>query len=296
MMNHSDELLYQYIMDHSSTITERWLALREKVDGSIYSVENLDEVEELLRKQNTLTIKTVTSILLDDQTIFMEHRERWALIVAKSRIESETPIYEVLDALNKVRVTYWAFMKDYMLQEELAITKEMIIRWSHLIHAAFDQLNREFTEQYYRLTEKKLIAQQALINEIGSPVIPIVDSIAVLPLIGEIDTFRAKEILNLTPAKCIERNVSHLFIDLSGVLFLDTMVAHQIYQLISTLNLLGIQATISGIRPEVAQTSIQLDVDFSHVRTHSTLKQALIEQGIKLYEKNEKMNKKNQTP
>ncbi|WP_311381008.1 hypothetical protein [Bacillus sp. ISL-57] len=51
----------------------------------------------------------------------------------------------------------------------------------------------------------------------------------------------------------------------------DTMVAKQIYQLISTLNLLGIQSTISGIRTEVAQTSIGLD--FSQVSTHSTLKQ-----------------------
>ena len=63
------------------------------------------------------------------------------------------------------------------------------------------------------------------------------------------------------------------------------MVAQQIYQLISTLNLLGIQSTISGIRPEVAQTSIQLGLDFSQVSTHSTLKQALSKQGIKLYEK-----------
>ncbi|MGE7604255.1 STAS domain-containing protein [Peribacillus sp. NPDC097675] len=288
-MNHSDGLLYQYIMDHSSTITERWLDLREKVDGSIYSVDNQDEVEELLRTQNTLTIKTVTSTLLDDQTTFMENMERWALIVAKSRVESETPIYEVLDAINKVRVIYWSFMEEYMLQEEPIITKEMIIRWSHLIHAAFDRLNIEFTEQYYRLTEKKLTAQQEIINEIGAPVIPIVDAIAVLPLIGEIDAIRAKEILNLTPSKCIERNVSHLFIDLSGVSFLDHIVAHQIFQLINTLNLLGIESTISGIRPEVAQTSIQLDVDFSNVRTYSTLKQALIKQGVKLHEKKEKI-------
>jgi rsbT co-antagonist protein RsbR len=63
------------------------------------------------------------------------------------------------------------------------------------------------------------------------------------------------------------------------------MVAQQIYQLISTLNLLGIQSTISGIRPEVARASIQLGLDFSLVSTHSTLKQALSKQGIKLYEK-----------
>ncbi|WP_057914076.1 STAS domain-containing protein [Peribacillus muralis] len=284
-MEKVDGVLYRYILDHSSTITETWLALREKQAGSIYSVDTDVKVEELLRKQNTLTIKTVTSALLEDKNSFIENMEQWAAMVAKSRVESDTPIYEVLEALNKVRETYWDFITDHMLKDNNGITKDTIIRWSRLINHAFDQLNREFTEQYYLLTKKRLLAQQNLINELGSPVIPIVDAIAVLPLIGEIDTYRAKEILNATPSKCISKNVSHLFIDLSGVTLLDTMVAHQVFELISTLKLLGIQSTISGIRPEVAQTSIQLGLDFSEVSTHSTLKQALSKQGIKLYER-----------
>ncbi|MGE7906313.1 STAS domain-containing protein [Peribacillus sp. NPDC094092] len=283
-MDKIDENLYRYILDNSSKITENWLALREKQSGSIYSMDINAEIEKLLREQNTLTIKTVTSALLEDKTAFIDTMEQWATLVAKSRVESDTPIYEVLEALNKVRETYWAFITDYMLMDT-EITKDIIIRWSGLINRAFDQLNREFTEQYYLLTKVRLLAQQELINELGAPVIPIVDAIAVLPLIGEIDTFRAKEILNATPSKCISKNVTHLFIDLSGVALLDTMVAQQIYQLISTLNLLGIQSTISGIRPEVAQTSIQLGLDFSQVSTHSTLKQALSKQGINLYEK-----------
>ncbi|MCK1994651.1 STAS domain-containing protein [Peribacillus muralis] len=284
-MEKVDGILYRYILDHSSTITETWLALREKQAGSIYSVDTDVKVEELLREQNTLTIKTVTSALLEDKNSFIENMEQWAAMVAKSRVESDTPIYEVLEALNKVRETYWDFITDHMLKDNNGITKDTIIRWSRLINHAFDQLNREFTEQYYLLTKKRLLAQQDLINELGSPVIPIVDAIAVLPLIGEIDTYRAKEILNATPSKCISKNVSHLFIDLSGVTLLDTMVAHQVFELISTLKLLGIQSTISGIRPEVAQTSIQLGLDFSEVSTHSTLKQALSKQGIKLYER-----------
>ncbi|MFE4704911.1 STAS domain-containing protein [Peribacillus simplex] len=283
-MDKIDENLYRYILDNSSKITENWLALREKQSGSIYSMDSNVEIEKLLREQNTLTIKTVTSALLEDKTAFIDTMEQWATLVAKSRVESDTPIYEVLEALNKVRETYWAFITDYMLMDK-GITKDTIIRWSRLINGAFDQLNREFTEQYYLLTKERLLAQQELINELGAPVIPIVDAIAVLPLIGEIDTYRAKEILNATPSKCISKNVTHLFIDLSGVSLLDTMVAQQIYQLISTLNLLGIQSTISGIRPDVAQTSIQLGLDFSQVSTHSTLKQALSKQGIKLYEK-----------
>ncbi|WP_285768031.1 STAS domain-containing protein [Peribacillus sp. SI8-4] len=283
-MEKVDEILYRYILDHSSTITEKWLSLREKQAGSIYSVDTDAKVEELLRKQNTLTIKTVTSALLEDKSSFIENMEEWAIMVAKSRVESDTPIYEVLEALNKVRETYWDFITDHMLKDDNNISKDMIIRWSRLFNQAFDQLNREFTEQYYLLTKKRLLAQQNLINELGSPIIPIVDAMAVLPLIGEIDTYRAKEILDTTPSKCISKNVSHLFIDLSGVTLLDTMVAQQVFELISTLNLLGIKSTISGIRPEVAQTAIQLGLDFSQVSTYSTLKQALSKQGIQLYE------------
>lgn len=284
-MDKIDEKLYRYILDNSSKITENWLALREKQFGSIYSMDSNEEIEKLLREQNTLTIKTVTSALLEDKTVFIETMEQWATLVAKSRVESDTPIYEVLEALNKVREAYWGFITDYMLKDDTGITKATIIRWSRLINRAFDQLNREFTEQYYLLTKERLLAQQDLINELGAPVIPIIDAIAVLPLIGDIDTYRAKGILDTTPSKCISKNISHLFIDLSGVSLLDTMVAQQIYQLIGTLNLLGIQSTISGIRPEVAQTSIQLGLDFSQVSTHSTLKQALSKQGIKLYER-----------
>ncbi|MDM5210018.1 STAS domain-containing protein [Peribacillus sp. NJ4] len=284
-MDKIDENLYRYILDNSSKITENWLALREKQFGSIYSMDSNEEIEKLLREQNTLTIKTVTSALLEDKTVFIETMEQWATLVAKSRVESDTPIYEVLEALNKVREAYWSFITDYMLKDDTGITKATIIRWSRLINRAFDQLNREFTEQYYLLTKERLLAQQDLINELGAPVIPIIDAIAVLPLIGDIDTYRAKGILDTTPSKCISKNISHLFIDLSGVSLLDTMVAQQIYQLISTLNLLGIQSTIFGIRPEVAQTSIQLGLDFSQVSTHSTLKQALSKQGIKLYER-----------
>ncbi|WP_340372522.1 STAS domain-containing protein [Peribacillus sp. FSL E2-0218] len=282
-MEKVDGILYRYILDHSSTITDKWLALREKQVGSIYSVDTDAEVEELLRKQNTLTIKTVTSALLEDKNSFIENMEHWATMVAKSRVESDTPIYEVLEALNKVRETYWDFITDHMLKDDNKIPKDTIIRWSRLINQAFDQLNREFTEQYYLLTQKRLLAQQDLITELGSPVIPIVDAMAVLPLIGEIDTHRAKEIMDTTPSKCISKNISHLFIDLSGVTLLDTMVAQQVFELISTLKLLGIQSTISGIRPEVAQTSIQLGLDFSQVSTYSTLKQALSKQGVKLY-------------
>ncbi len=41
------------------------------------------------------------------------------------------------------------------------------------------------------------------------------------------------------------------------------MVAHQVFKIIEALDLLGVKTMLIGIRPEVAQTMIQLGIDFS---------------------------------
>ncbi|MDQ7862167.1 STAS domain-containing protein [Peribacillus frigoritolerans] len=54
-----------------------------------------------------------------------------------------------------------------------------------------------------------------------------------------------------TPYKsALKKNVTRLFIDLSGVHAIDSGSAHQLSQLIESLHLIGIQTTLSGLRPE----------------------------------------------
>lgn len=79
---------------------------------------------------------------------------------------------------------------------------------------------------------------------------------------------------------CREK-ITSLVVDLSGVPIVDTMVAQQLYNLSKTLFLLGVKAVFSGIRPDVAQTSIQLGLDFSEYETYGTLKQALENMGVR---------------
>ena len=77
------------------------------------------------------------------------------------------------------------------------------------------------------------------------------------------------------PKRCVELDITHLFIDLSGVSLIDTMVANHFYQLMQVLDLLGIESTLTGIRPEIAQTSVQLGLDFSKINTYSSLQLAI---------------------
>lgn len=51
---------------------------------------------------------------------------------------------------------------------------------------------------------------------------------------------------------------------------IDTMVAHQLFSLIEALRLIGVSSTLSGIRPEIAQTAVQLGLSFEDISLRST--------------------------
>jgi len=74
--------LYNYILEHSPPISERWFSLKEEENGSMYSSKVSPHVKELLKKQHTFTIQTVMSAFLDDQQIFASNLSKWAIEVA----------------------------------------------------------------------------------------------------------------------------------------------------------------------------------------------------------------------
>jgi rsbT co-antagonist protein RsbR len=271
--------LYKAIVENKTALADQWLKMRKKRPNSIYSADADEKYEKLLRKQNALTTKTIASSLLDDKEEYHENLEQWATIVAQSRADLGTPIYEVLEAVHQFRLVIMDFLDRYVEEEEDSITKQHLQNWNHSIHSAFDFMIQEFSKAYYQITRERMKAQHELIAELGAPVIPLGDTIAVLPLIGDIDTDRAKRIMDTVPAKCIEKQVDKLCIDLSGVLVVDTMVAQQIFSIIQVLSLLGIKTFLSGIKPEVAMTSVHLGIDFKGINTFNTLQQALQKMG-----------------
>lgn len=279
MTEHMNKKLYKALMENKTALADQWLKLREKRPNSIYSADADEKYEVLLKEQNAWTTKTIASSLLDDKTEYQMNLEHWATTVAQSRADMGTPIYEVLEAVHQFRAVIMDFLDTYVAEHEEAITKQHLLKWNHSIHSAFDVLVKEFSKMYYRITRDRMKAQHELIAELGAPIIPIGDTIAVMPLIGDIDTERATRIMETVPAKCIEKQVDMLCIDLSGVPIVDTMVAQQIYLIIQTLSLLGIKTALSGIRPEVAMTSVQLGIDLKDIKTFSTLQQALQKMG-----------------
>jgi rsbT co-antagonist protein RsbR len=276
-----DQLLHDYIITHSAELTEKWLKLRRKLRGRFYSADQLsEEMKRLLIEQHTFTNTVIASAFLEDPAVFQHNKEKWAAQVAKSRVEQDAEVHEVVEAIGNSRTVFWEAVTRFMDEHQDIVTNEDARRWNHLVNGSFDQLMTDFTEQFQKLMIARLSSQQELISELSCPVILIADTIGTLPLIGSIDTRRARVILESVPENCVAKRITNLVIDLSGVPIVDTMVAQQLYMLSKTLFLLGIRTVFSGIRPDVAQTSIQLGLDFSEYQTYGSLEQALASMGV----------------
>lgn len=274
-----DQALYEAIRLNAADISKKWFEARKKTGRSVYAKNAGSVIQKELKEQHLFTIHTIASGFLPDQTLFEQNLKEWTEIVVNTRLEWDTPIYEVIAAINKTRNLMWDFITEYSLEKE-DIDKKDILNWSAVYHSILDTLVIEFSTRYYYLTRSRLQGQEQLIEEIDAPIIPVSKRISILPLIGAMDEKRAKSLLESIPVKCAKQQVEHLVIDFSGMKVIDTFVANQLFGLTQSLQLLGIQTVVSGMRPETAQTAIQLGLDFSRLETFHGLPQALTYLGV----------------
>jgi len=278
-LDKKDRALYEAIRSEAANISQKWFDTRQKTDGTVYAKNADSLIQKKLKEQHLFTIQTIASGFLPDQEIFNENLQKWTEIVVNTRIEWDTPIYEVIAAINKTRNLVWDFITEYSLAHD-EIGKTEILHWSAVYHPILDMLVSEFSTRYYQMTRSRLHGQEQLIEEIDFPIIPVAAGIAVLPLIGAMDEKRASLLLESIPIKCVQKQVTHLVMDFSGMKVIDTFVANQLFGLTQALQLLGIETALSGMRPETAQTAIQLGLNFGQLKTFHGLPQALAELGF----------------
>ena len=133
----------------------------------------------------------------------------------------------------------------------------------------------EQRETRLALTLEDLRASQEAFRELSAPVIPVLPGVLVAPLIGVLDSARATELTNNVLAMVEREHAHHVIFDITGVPLVDTHVAQVLLQTTTAVRLLGAQAFLVGIRPEVAQTMVALNLDIGALRSYSTLRDAI---------------------
>lgn len=124
-------------------------------------------------------------------------------------------------------------------------------------------------------------AQQQLIEKVhvlSMPIIPVLDGVIVVPLIGALDEqWRAEFLHRLLQG--IERHRARIaLLDLTGLSTLDLEAASVVAHAVQSARLLGADVMLVGVRPETAQALVTLNLDLRMVRTAPTLASALAHQ------------------
>jgi rsbT co-antagonist protein RsbR len=127
-----------------------------------------------------------------------------------------------------------------------------------------------------RLQQEIIEAQQRAIRELSSPVIPIMDRIIVLPLIGSIDSLRARDITRNLLAGISQHRAKVVILDITGVSIMDTGVVNYLNKTIQAARLKGAQTIVTGMSGAVAETIVDLGIDWSTVQALSDLQTGLI--------------------
>ncbi|XKH50507.1 STAS domain-containing protein [Chryseomicrobium palamuruense] len=266
--------LYEFIRDRADELTENWYNSLDKDRNGVYGTQNPDEIK-LLKAQNK-SFHLLFAKLFDPEMInYDEEVHRWVDSISKDTAHQMTPLEEIIAEFFRIETQYMQLIEKYVIAHADQFSAIEVMKWSKGVTDSVNGIILEFTHKHMEAAEKRLNAQQEMIVEMSAPVIRLTDRIGLLPLIGEITTYRAQVIFEKALTQCAEKKFERLFIDLSGVPIIDTMVAHQIFQLIKGLRLIGVQTSLSGMSPEIAQTAVHLGLDFKDIKMHSSLSRAL---------------------
>lgn len=272
---HRNQKLYHYLVENSWQMSEDWYCMIEDQDpDSIYSTDD-PVVIQTLKEQNQDYILRLHKLFLEKEEKFVSEFKVWSEELARDQKHLDTPVHYVVREFMRTQEVYQKYMKKFYKENIETVSVDQLLCWIDVIRRVVNLSIFIYIDEAHKNTTKQITAQKNIINELSSPVILLQNNTALLPLIGDIDTARAKHILENTLKQCAKLEVEHLCIDLSGVAIIDTMVAHEIFHLIKALKLLGVQSTLSGIRPEIAQTAIQLGLDFKNVNMTASLASAL---------------------
>ncbi|MFB1051269.1 PAS domain-containing protein [Paraliobacillus sp. JSM ZJ581] len=123
--------------------------------------------------------------------------------------------------------------------------------------------------------ERLLAAALAEMDQLSTPIVPIAESIAVLPLIGHIHHTRMEKLTAAISNYLSTSKDEYLILDLSGLYEVDTYVAASILKLYDLTDLIGTQLILTGIRPELALKTAEIGEKLKIMRTYMTVKDAM---------------------
>ena len=145
------------------------------------------------------------------------------------------------------------------------------------MNAMLDFAMASLGEAYLETKEEIIREQQEAIREISTPVLQVHDRLLIIPVVGVVDTHRARLLTEGLLRAVRDRRAKGVVMDITGVPIVDSKVANHIAQACEAARLMGCRVVLTGISPEIAQTLVTIGAELRGVRTLGDLQSGIEE-------------------
>ncbi|WCL82386.1 protoglobin domain-containing protein [Saprospira sp. CCB-QB6] len=172
---------------------------------------------------------------------------------------------------------YLAFQNYYhqevqdLFEREGLLTLSLLKTYRKLTGIAISTL----TDGYSKAQEELLQEKEETLSAMSTPITPLWEGILLLPLVGFLDSERARQVLNAMLEAIAEKNAKVFILDIRGIAVMDSEVANALIKMSKAAKLMGCQAMLSGISGNVAQTIVDIGLDIQEIQTHGNMLNAL---------------------
>jgi rsbT co-antagonist protein RsbR len=251
-------LIVARMRDQQEKILSRW------VDLVVTSVRGRISAGEVRRELDDLYALVLSVLSAADDEAMGELRATLDEL-SRSRVRNGfTPSETALSVLS---------LKDAVF--ELAAESPDLVAEFLVLSRLVDDLALHTFETYSAAREQIITDQNVALLELSTPVVRLWDGVLAVPLVGTLDSARTQLVMEKLLDTLVATGASHAVVDITGVPTVDTEVAQHLLKTVNAARLLGAECTISGIRPQVAQTIVSLGIEFGDIATKASLADAL---------------------
>ncbi|WP_091661009.1 STAS domain-containing protein [Alteribacillus iranensis] len=251
---------------------------RERFEESLLSeaINVRDKIEEIRLRGNINLVDNA------HQLVGYVVEEQTNLLTAFARQEGELwakyslTVDFKLEWVQAIRRTLWWFIQEYFEVHNIGMKEQDFFETERTINDQVDTFLSSFFIRYSQYKDELIESQKQLVEHLSVPVIPITESICVLPLIGAIDSERIMIIEEKILTEIRRLRISRLILDLSGVARMEDEAVDRVFRVMDGVNMMGCSTVITGLRPEIIQKMMESGHSFEQkAETKGTLQQAL---------------------
>jgi rsbT co-antagonist protein RsbR len=249
---HDDQLLPElvaHLRENRTQLREEWA--RRITDGSLLT----SMTDEEIFAEATSIYDSYVEVL---ETGSVEALQAYARDLSERIIPRGVETHEVVSIVLLLRdVLARSLFQKY--QDDF----ELLNRVLDAYEPAANRIANTVAVSFVQERERVIRQQQDAIRELSTPVLQVRDRLVILPMIGMLDTQRARQLTEHLLQGIRAHRAKVVVIDITGVPDIDSHVANHLVQTVEASRLMGASVIITGLAPEIAQTLATIGVDLS---------------------------------